>query len=192
MLDSITITRPIIESALTKLGCDMKEYKHSLIITNIIILVAAIAVLLAIKLHFSPLIALVNQDVSTEITQAIEIKGPSQNTVNQLAAKHHLSHLQLTDKSGDFTYIADSSEGSPLLFKLLFPSSGNKVDIQTSSLSINFINSFQTIADSAVTLFYQLLFSLKNAHQYPHQNKSAIFHFYSHTQPTNNQCNCLL
>ena len=136
----------------------MKEYKHSLIITNIIILVAAIAVLLAIKLHFSPLIALVNQDVSTEITQAIEIKGPSQNTVNQLAAKHHLSHLQLTDKSGDFTYIADSSEGSPLLFKLLFPSSGNKVDIQTSSLSINFINSFQTIADSAVTLFYQLLF----------------------------------
>ncbi|MCE2596813.1 EAL domain-containing protein [Motilimonas cestriensis] len=135
----------------------MKEYKHSLIITNAIILVAAIAVLLAIKLHFTPLIAVVNEDVTNEITQAIEIKGASQNTADQLAAKHHLSHLQITDKSGDFTYMANTSEGVSLLFKLLFPSATDKVDIQTATLSINYINSFQTISSIAATLFYQLL-----------------------------------
>ncbi|MCE2573764.1 EAL domain-containing protein [Motilimonas eburnea] len=134
----------------------MKEYKHSLMITNIIILVAAVAVLLAIKLHFSPLINEKNEAVIADITQAISIKGPSQATVDELANKYKLSHVQITDKSGDFTYIASNDIGSPLLFKLFFPSAGKAIELQTSNLSINFINSFAAIADVAVKLFYQL------------------------------------
>ncbi|MFO6422077.1 EAL domain-containing protein [Motilimonas sp. KMU-193] len=134
----------------------MKEYKHSLIITNIIILVAAIAVLLAIRLHFSPLITEKNEIVTSEITQAITSQGPSQATVDDLASKYKLSHVQITDKSGDFTFIASHEVGSPLLFKLFFPGTSEAVELQTANLSINFVNSFSAIADVAVKLFYQL------------------------------------
>lgn len=135
----------------------MKEYKNSLIITNVVMLLAAIAVIIAVKLHFSPIIADINNNLKDEIRLTIASSGLNQITVDNIARQQQLVALQVSDNATNEAFVANSSASLNPVFQMLFPEAAMKQSVNSSDYTFNFTSSFSNISANITALLWQLV-----------------------------------
>ncbi len=139
----------------------MKDYKNSLLVTNLIILISAIALVAVIRIHFFPLLQAQSRATIELVKQDLMVQSTSQTGLNTIADRHFLASLQLTRKSDRSLLQANPAAPESIITATLFPDLTGENSVETdhaiTTFSINYGMLSQTVSDLIVQLFALIL-----------------------------------